>query len=344
VPFPTALGILNRFYDSHGITNEQRGVVARNAFAASGSTAAAVLGNDTSVGQFGAIRTSIAQWTPQKLTDTQTKLNETLIHQVATLRTNMGSLAAILGKPLLLDATGAVHNLVLLTDKLIAFTTTHPAFTAMVAKFVEVGSIAALIAGPVIMLAGTLGALSVAGGLVATGFGIMGTAAGFLALGLAPLLIEFIPFIALAAGAVYIFEHWTNISRLLGQMLGWVGDKLHAFMVELGLAQDKTIPSANAYDPVTTHGHYIARKGAMQWIPDPGSTPIKPATGGGVSGVPATTVVHIHNHIHGVDHKTAKDLANTVTKHVSDNLADLHDKARTFGSSTPYPTRPGRLG
>lgn len=62
--------------------------------------------------------------------------------------------------------------------------------------------------------------------------------------------------LVLAGGAVYmVFKNWSTISGVLGNMLGWVGGKIHDLLVLLGIAQNMgnktavTVPAAAATRP-----------------------------------------------------------------------------------------------
>ncbi len=212
------------------------------------------------------------------------------------------------------------------------------------------------------------GLLDVAVMALSGGFGIASIAAGALDLLLAPYTIPIMAIIAAVGGAIYVFTHWSQVSTILGNVFGWLGGKLHDFLVMLGLAKNTTpagVGAQNAYSggvattatgatavPVRDprHGHYVMAGRMQIWVPDPPPTPGHGGKGGG--GAMATagpTTIHLHvapgavvNHIApGHGHDPAK-IAEEVTKKSADALVkgfrDALAHSGTGPSTTLYPT------
>jgi len=206
VGIPTAMRLLNRFYDNHIISNEKRGVIAKIALGVQGSTAAAVLGNNTSILQYNAMRGQLGGDTPAWLTSVQKTLNNTLQGQQATLQGNLGSIASLLGAPLLSPVGALYKGFVQLTGAIVSFLVLHPGVAAFITTFAAVAAGAALIAGPILVAAGAFGILSAAG---------IVTAGAFL-----PFTAVVVGVVAAVAGATWVFTHWGQVVRVLNDPLG----------------------------------------------------------------------------------------------------------------------------
>ncbi len=220
VGIPAAMRLLNRFYDNPIISNEKRGVIAKTALGVQGSTAAAVLGNNTSILQYNAMRGQLGGDTPAWLKNTQTTLNMTLQGQLATLKGNLGSISALLGAPLMGPLGVAVHGFVELTGWVVTFLKTHPQIASFIATFTAVATAAALIAGPVLVAAGAFGILSAAG---------IVTAGAFL-----PFTAVVVGVVAAIAGAVWVFTHWGQVVLFLRTPLGVLTGALGAIGRTIG--------------------------------------------------------------------------------------------------------------
>ncbi len=156
------------------------------------------------------------------------------------------SAASVPVLPIILGITAAVAGLALVIthwSAILSFARSHTLLMA--------AAVAALL--PVIVgVAGALGTISLIGGAVATvfgvidaavmvlsgGFGVAAVAAGLLDLALSPITLIILGIGAAVAGVVLLFTHWHDVTVLVGQMLGWLGDKLHGFLVTLGLANN----------------------------------------------------------------------------------------------------------
>jgi len=216
VPLTTALGILNRFYDNKTVTDERKGVLAQRGLGVQGARAAAVLGSDLSINQFGGLRTRIAGGTPAASEEEQRRLNATLPGQLATLSGNMGSLSALMGKGLLPVVTPLVHGLVAATGALVDFLSHHEEIAKFASVFTLVGSSAAIVVGGITAISGALSLMAVAA---------------------APLGIELLPLTALVVGlgaavaaGVWVWQNWGNIVKWAGGVLSGVGRQVGAFI------------------------------------------------------------------------------------------------------------------
>jgi len=206
VPLTTALGILNRFYDNKTVTNERKGVLAQRGLGVQGARAAAVLGSDLSINQFGGLRTRIAAGTPAASEEEQRQLNATLPGQLATLSGNMGSLSALMGKGLLPVVTPLVHGLVAATGALVDFLSHHQKVAAFAATFVAIGSAASIAVGGILAARGAMEILRVTS--IATD------------LSMGPLLGT-VGTLALAVGAAsLVITNWSTITGALTGKLG----------------------------------------------------------------------------------------------------------------------------
>lgn len=211
VGIPTAMRLLNRFYDNPTISHEKRGVIAKTALGVQGSTAAAVLGNNTSILQYNAMRGQLAGDTPAWLKQTQHTLNNTLQGQQATLQGNLGSISALLGAPLLSPVGALYKGFVQLTGAIVSFLVLHPGVADFITTFAAVAAGAALIAGPILVAAGAFGILSAAG---------IVTAGAFL-----PFTAVVVGVVAAVAGAAWVFTHWAQTVAFLNNPLAALAGK-----------------------------------------------------------------------------------------------------------------------
>lgn len=206
VPLTTALGILNKFYDNKTITNERRGVIAQHGLGVQGMRAAAVLGSDLSINQFGGLRTRIAAGTPAASEAEQRQLNATLPGSLATLSGNIGSLSALLGAQLLPVVTPLVHGLVAATGALVDLLSHHQKVAAFAATFLAIGSAASIAVGGILAARGAMEILRVTS--IATD------------LSMGPLLGT-VGALALAVGAAsLVITNWGTITGALTGKLG----------------------------------------------------------------------------------------------------------------------------
>ncbi len=203
---PAALGVINRFMDNRGITPEQRMIDLNNAFKVQGAQAASVLGNDTSLHQFGAIRQQILPDTPAWMTGVQGQLNQTLPGQLTTLQTNLQSISALLGAQLLPVLAPVIHGLVELTGGVLAFLRTHEGVARFIVTFTAVSTAAALIAGPILVAAGAFGVLSLAG---------ISVSAAFL-----PVTATVLGVMGAITAATLVIQNWSTITGALTGRLG----------------------------------------------------------------------------------------------------------------------------
>lgn len=112
--------------------------------------------------------------------------------------------------------------------------------------------------------------------------------------------------LVLAGGAVYaVFKNWSTISGVLGNMLGWVGGKIHDLLVLLGLAQNMdhktavTVPAGAAARPggvqaTTTTGGTVGLPGSVYIPPIKGAQGGAPHALGHVGGGGGGVVTHNH--------------------------------------------------
>lgn len=344
-----ALRVINRFLTNPALTQEQRSIDLTTAFRVQGAQAASVLGNTTATKQYAAILASIQTYTPDKLRAMQNALNQTLQGQIATLNTNLQSISAMLGKELIPAILTATHAFVQLTSGMIAFGQQHPTIVKVVAAVTALGSVLAIVGGAVLIGTAAWGALSVAAGAAAIAFGALDAA-------LLPILIP-IGAIALAVtGVILLFTHWHDISKLLGDMIGWVGGQLHDFLVFLGLVQNSskaTAAAAASNGAQGTNGtgqqvrEVVGPGREVHWVPVPPKLPYHPAvshphhwppphTGGGSVPHPGTAAPDIHVHVHGVDHQTAASYGKTIAGIVREHLSRGWSDERNFGGNLPY--------
>jgi len=477
VPLTTALGILNRFYDSKNVTNEARGVIALHGLGVQGARAASVLGSDLSIGQFKGLRARIAGGTPAASVEEQRQLDATLPGQLHTLTGNMGSLAAIMGTGLLPVIAPIAHGFVLMTGALVDFLSHHQEVAQFVGTFVLAGTIVTGLGGAFLLASGAVavltasgvlaegalapflitalgvsvaiaagvliwqhwgtimdalsgqfggvwqvltvgvaaigatiavgqvasavfGALSAAtfvlsggfgvaalaggaldlllGGVSAVaaaaafgyglldaavmalsgGFGIAAIAAGALDLLLSPYTVPIMAIIAAVGGAIYVFQNWSKVSTILGNVFGWLGDKLRGFLTFLGILHDGglhvgssgvTAPQASAYNaahpyapPINahTHGHWRAYRGGATWVPDPSPAPSHGAAGSSVTthhhGPITVGPIHVHGAAQHDPHALAKLVAAEVQAAISLGLHNsLNREATSVTSLTP---------
>src|SRR5581483_5414619 len=267
-----ALGILNRFYKATDQNVPLQTATAKNALLVQGAQAAAVLSNDTSIKQYSALLASISSYTPAKVQDIQGQLNATLPGQLKTLNTNLQSISAMLGKELLPTVLKLTNAFVTLTGGIIKFGETHPKMVALGAILLEIATAVGLILGPLIIASAAWGALAgiaapVIAGLTGIGTALWLTAAGLFGVDLllAPIALGVLAVVAVVGTAVYAFTHWSDISKTLGTVFGWLGDKLHGFLVYLGLAHDgprekaQSTVGPNAGDTAVVDGHTYRR-------------------------------------------------------------------------------------
>ena len=206
VPLTTALGILNRFYDNKTVTNERKGVLAQRGLGVQGARAAAVLGSDLSINQFGGLRTRIAGGTPAASEAEQRQLNATLPGQLSTLSGNIGSLSALLGAQLLPVVTPLVHGLVAATGALVDLLSHHQKVAAFAATFLAIGSATSIAVGGILAARGAMEILRVTS--IATD------------LSMGPLLGT-VGSLALAVGAAsLVITNWGTITGALTGKLG----------------------------------------------------------------------------------------------------------------------------
>jgi len=274
VPLPTALGILNRFYDSKVVTNERRGIIAVQGLGVQGARAASVLGSDLSIGQFKGLRARIAGGTPAASKAEQEQLNATLPGQLATLTGNMGSLAAIMGTGLLPIIAPIAHGFVLMTSALVDFLSHHKDVAEFVAVFTLVASTSAIVVGGILAISGAVQLLSLAAAplgiellpITAIILGIGAAVAagvwiwqhwGDIMKALSPVMEFFITPALNAMGQslsavgnfigilfepigrmIQAFGKWADVSHILGNLFSWMGDKLHGFLQFLGILHD----------------------------------------------------------------------------------------------------------
>jgi len=210
VPLTTALGILNRFYDNKTIRNDRRGVIAQHALNVQGMRAAAVLGSDLSINQFGGLRTRIAGGTPAASEAEQRQLNATLPGQLATLSGNMGSLSALMGKGLLPVVTLLVHGLVAATGALVDLLSHHEEIAKFASLFLAVGSAAAVVVGGILAIQGAMALMGAAAALSNVSIGIS----------LGPVALIFGSIAAVAVVAALAIQNWGTITGALTGKLG----------------------------------------------------------------------------------------------------------------------------
>lgn len=177
--------------------------------------------------------------------------------------------------------------------------------------------------------AGVYGVLDAAVIALSGGFSIATIAAAAFDVAASP-VIAILGGLVLAGTAVYlVFKNWSTISGVLGNMLGWVGGKIHDLLVLLGLAQNMGNKTA-----VTVPAGAGARPGGVQATMPTGGTvglpgsvyvpPIKGATGGGASpeywtpatagrggggGARPTVHVNLTQHIHAQPHHDERKIA-----------------------------------
>lgn len=300
---PAALGVINRFMDNRGITPEQRMVDLNNAFKVQGAQAASVLGNDTSMRQFGAIRQQILPDTPAWMTGVQGQLNQTLPGSLVTLQTNVQSISALLGAQLLPALAPVIHGLVTLTTGVLGFLRTHEGVARFIVTFTAVSTAAALIAGPILVAAGAFGVMAAAGvtvdiaflPLTATILGVI-AAIGAVALviqnwdtvtaaltgrlgplwqGVALGVMALTPITGVIGGIVLVFEHWSQITDTLGR-------GIHNLLVQLGMLHAATNPVARVAAPTGAYhaGQVQASMPTGGTVGMPTYLPIKPIGGG----------------------------------------------------------------
>lgn len=260
---PEALRVINKFMDSRAITPERRMVDLVNAFKVQGAQAAAVLGNDTSMKQFGAIRRQILPDTPAWMTGVQGQLNATLPGQWTTLQTNLQSISALLGQQLLPALAPVIHGAVELTTGVLGFLRTHEGVARFIVTFTAVSTAAALIAGPVLVAVGAFGVLAAAGIAVDVAFlpvtaTILGVIAAITAVtlviqnwdtvtaaltgrlgplwqGVALGVSALMPITGVVGGVVLLFQKWNDITRTLAGTLSFFGATLHQIGKEYAL-------------------------------------------------------------------------------------------------------------
>ncbi len=300
------------------------------AFQTTGARAFSLLATPGAIGRYQTIQGLLG---PNGLPSTQamqTGLNSTLQGQMATLQGNLKSISALLGAQLLPILAPVVHGFVQMTGTIVTFLRLHPAITKFIAMLTLVTTSVALIAGPFLMLAGLIGAVSVGIEVLGAGFAAIAT------IGLAPFLVGILAVVAGLTAITLVIMNVGKIMSVLGGAVGVIVSRFEALANLLPHFAPGHIPNA-PYDPKTAHGHYIARKGAMQWIPDP-----PPGKGGGG----AVFNISIHPgavgpiHVHGAAHHDEEALAARVSAHVVRSLADELVHTLTSGATSAFGLSP----
>jgi len=220
-------------------------------------------------------------------------------------------------------ATTGANALAAFTANLIRFTQQHPQMTKLIAGFIAVTAAVALVVGPILMLAGLIGAASV-------GFEVLGGVVGAIAaVGFAPLLIAVLAIGAAITGVVLIVMNWKTI-------LHEVGAGLHNLAVMFGLIKAPAVatrplggapPAKDVQALVLRHKHYeMARKNEWyyqdtrtnKWIPDGKYTPGKGTGGGGALHTGPITIGPIH--VHAAAGMDEERLAASTARRIGDEL------------------------
>jgi len=217
------------------------------------------------------------------------------------------------------------------TAGLVRFTQQHPALLKFMAKLMLVTAAISLVAGPILMLVGLIGAASV-------GFEVLGgVVAAIASVGLAPFLL-----IILAVGAALVGV--TLFIMNFGKIMHEVGAGIHNLMVMLGLVHAPAVPTRplGGAPPAREvqglqlrHNHYELAKGnewyyqdtrTNKWIPDGKYTPGKGTGGGGATNItlnmhPGAFVVH-----------TAATDPESIVKHAAQRFGDELQHHLTSGA------------
>ncbi len=267
-------------------SQERRLGLLQAAFQTTGARAFSLLATPGAVSRYQSIQGLLG---PNGLPSTQkmqTGLNSTMQGQLATLQGNLRSISALLGEQLLPILAPIVHGLVQMSGALVTFLRVHPQITKFIAVMTLVTTTVALVVGPLLMLVGVLGAISV-------GFEVLGAELGVIAtVGLAPFLVAILAVGAVITGVVLIIMNWKTI-------LHEVGAGLHNLAVMFGLIKAPAVPTrplggappASQVQAIQLrHNHYELAKGnkwyyqdtrTNKWIPDGKYIPGKGTGGGG---------------------------------------------------------------
>lgn len=298
VDVPVLVGALAKVATDKHLTPQQEAKIFYDAFGQVGDRLAGSLANATTQSQLGIIANMLG---PNGLPNEhaiQQAYNKSPAGQQNQAQKNWQSFETMIGLDLLPAFQKLVQAEVQATKGLIDFALQHPHIMQIATDVALVAGAVATIAGPALMVIGLIKILGEVGpimalanaikavslsevaaevatvawgaagaifGTIAAGVDVATLAFAALDLVLAPFIIPIIAIVAAVGTTIYVFSHWTDISKTLGTVFGWLGDKLHGFLVYLGLAHDgprdkaQSTVGATAGDTAVVDGHTYRR-------------------------------------------------------------------------------------
>ncbi len=378
---------LTRFAADKRVTPQLEGRYFQQVFKQAGASIAGQLADPIVAGRFSQIAGKM-QTLPTNAQQ-QAEYNASGPGQLRQAQKNWETFTTLLGTQLIPVATQMFNVLAKIAGAFASFAEHHKTLTAIVAGFAAITGAVFLIAGPILMIAGGLmmmgAAIPILSGIAA---GIVGlTVAAVTAIPafagldivLSPILITVLAIAAAVGAVIFVFTHWSDITRLVGDLMGVLGDKLHQFLVWAGLLDTSkkvvhsnsglTVDQANTYNkahpyaaPIlpNQNGHWRSFRGGATWVPDPPAhrPPTKGKGGGGAiwdmpdSG-PSARAAHgaapvVHTgpvtigpiHINGVKHEDDEALAHRLTQYIARHFGDEVLHALTSGAPSVFGLSP----
>jgi len=303
------------------------GRLFQNAFGTVGARQAGLLGDPTTLARLGVLGTMLGPNGLPSLLSYQQASNATTQGRFNTARANFDTAMTELGILWLPAATRAANALASFTAGLVRFTQAHPRIMAFVATLTAVAAAAALVVGPLMMLAGAIALIT----------GVTGIAL------LAPVIGTIVGIGAALTGITLIVMNF-------GKIMHEVGAGIHNLLAMLGLIHPPAVPTqpkgglppGGAAQGLTyRHGHYEVATGnvwryqdtaTMKWHDDGKYIPPKAGKGGGG----AVFNINVHPgavQVNGQAHHDAHAVAEHAVTLMGQKLGD--EIAHTLTSGAP---------
>ena len=317
---------------------QEVGRLFKGAFGAVGIRQAGVLSDPVTVAQFAKAGSYLNGNGSVNIQRQQDLYNATPLGQQAKALKNWQSFETLIGVQLIPALTKVFNLMAGVTGWMVQVANAHPGITKIAAGLAAAMTALALIVGPLAIFVGGLQILG-GGAIIAGIVGATGALAAMIPLS-AGLVLTLLPIIGtvgaivLAVGAVIlVFQHWSTITGVVGGLLNWMTDKLHALLVAVGVAHDSSGPTvgrsgvtqgdatfynqAHPYAPQVGKGpgHWQAYRGGATWVPDHPKAPAHHAGKGGGAGVTfhaGAIVVNPH------PHQNAAEIADMVWQRISE--------------------------
>jgi TP901 family phage tail tape measure protein len=197
-----------------------RMALAGAVFGSAGAVTVSSLASQGAVNRWGNISQMLG---PNGLPDVnkmQAQIAGTSQGQLTIFRTNLASIATIMGTQLLPAFHVFVSVLATVTTGIMNFLRANPALVQFVAIFVAITTAAALIAGPIMIAVGAIWLLNAAGALMGIAF--------------LPITLIILGIAAAIAAVVLVIMHWSDITKFFGSL--WknfsaqIGDTIQMFL------------------------------------------------------------------------------------------------------------------